>query len=391
MDNMDMEKMEMEKINNRIQQLRIRIPKKKVSNDDDHNDNGARMSKVRRQKLVWEMLVKRGRQGVIQMRGGGEDLMTVLCGNPTHEVSYGSILEMTRTGFVCEGFLTEELSARPVVIKVQIFKKTAVPEPIVREAKICQKLASLGIAIPVLRMELHKFTSRLRCHVIVMEKAESDVYNALLLRKEKEKNKNNSPVSNLADLANLYLRLLFCENVSKLFERTHDASIAQLDIAPQNMVIRQDGKIALIDFNLAGEFLSDALFHINAGKQTPWDRKRIGRAYYAHPDLWDFPEPVNAFAADKWSLAIVLVLILAQTREEPNRDRIAQFGLADYCKNLPSSACSEYWIHLLPMLDNLRMNKASIASVSQSIAEVRSRVLGKLHEWMFQEVALEIP
>lgn len=197
----------------------------------------------------------------------------------------------------------------------------------------------------------------------------------------------------------LLLRMHLCVDVSGCVLKLHAKGVAHLDIALENFVLLRHKRpkpsnqsnqsnqpkppkppkqperetriwqVRAIDLGFAGAFAKESEYHINIGKNSRWDNRPIGRELYAHPCLWSHRgQRVNAFLADRYSLAVLLCLILCHATtqfDSANLNYLGFVGHVAHLQRLDPKRFPEYdqWRDLLTTLDQLRKGHLQITEV----------------------------
>lgn len=117
----------------------------------------------------------------------------------------------------------------------------------------------------------------------------------------------------LSTASALFIAARLCDILTYLHSRT--PPVIHRDIKPQNIVVRQDGDIALIDFDIARTYADDAEV----------DTQFIGTRAYAPPEQYGFSQ--TDCRADIYSLGVLLCFMLTGQTNVKNA-RIADKRLA---------------------------------------------------------------
>lgn len=99
-----------------------------------------------------------------------------------------------------------------------------------------------------------------------------------------------------------FKRRMFAQ-LARAILHLHDSHVVHRDIKLENVLVNDDNCVKLIDFNLAHVF------------SNPHDRTctdQVGSAAYVAPESFAKPCSYDAYAADVWSLGVVLFSIIAR-------------------------------------------------------------------------------
>lgn len=176
-----------------------------------------------------------------------------------------------------------------VVIK-DVMSRPDLPDSAESEVAINEQLSHLKIAPRLILV--HREDSS--CVTMVFEAAQDDLFNVVQ-----------------HDSWTFRDRLTWARDICLHVSKMHQESVAHLDLCLENCVLWWDNSAKLIDFGIACTFNKREKYHINIGKTSRYDRKPFGRTGYGLPALFE-RQPVNAFAADTYSLGILLFNLLSK-------------------------------------------------------------------------------
>ena len=201
-------------------------------------------------------------------------------------VGHYEIRQLIGKGGMGEVYLAEDTEPdRPVALKILSTSLSRDPrrlDGLVREAKAASALNHPNI------LTIHDICSFDHSRYIVMEYVDGET-----LRKRMDSTRMH--IGEVLDIS---------VQIASALSAAHEAEIVHRDIKPQNIMVRPDGQVKIVDFGLAELAKSRALTTDLEAPTRSYDNEVIGTPFYMSPEQV-CGCPLDA-RTDIWSLGVIV-------------------------------------------------------------------------------------